>query len=75
MSIKSEAEQDLTLEAQDAEKVVGGLKTSKKKAAHPRTKPVAGAAPKVITVVAATPPVPGPPDPGADNSGPEVDDC
>ena len=73
MSIDSEADQDLTLDAQAADQVAGGRRT-KKTAAHLTSKPV-GAPPRVITIEATTPPVPGPPDPGADNSGPEADDC
>jgi hypothetical protein len=75
MSIDSEAEKDLSLEADHAENVVGGHGKSKKAAKHSASKPLAGAAPVMITVEPTTPAVPSTPDPGADSSGPEADDC
>ena len=72
MSIESDAGQDLALNPEQAEGIAGGRKA--KKAAHV-AKPAASTMPLVVNVQATAPPVPGPPDPGADNSGPEADDC
>ena len=73
MSIESDADQDLALNPEQAEGVAGGRKA--KKAAHPSAKPAVSTMPLVVNVQATAPPIPGPPDPGADNSGPEADDC
>jgi hypothetical protein len=75
MSIESDAGQDLALNAEQAEGVAGGRKAKKAtKAAH-AANPAARTMPLVVTVEATSPPVAGPPDPGADNSGPEADNC
>lgn len=74
MSIEAEAEKDLTLESKDAEQVDGGRRKSKQGSTQATAK-TAARGPLVVTVAATTPPVPGPPDPGADNSGPEADNC
>ena len=72
MSIESDANQDLAMSPEQAEGVAGGRKA--KKASH-AAKPPARTVPLVVTVEATAPPIPGPPDTGADNSGPEADDC
>jgi hypothetical protein len=73
MSIESDADQDLALNPEQAEGVAGGRKA--KKAAHFSAKPAPSTMPLVVNVQATAPPIPGPADPGADNSGPEADDC
>jgi hypothetical protein len=75
MSIESEASQDLALETEQAEAVRGGQRKSKTETAHVAKTPRARTLPLVVTVEATTPAVPGAPDPGADNSGPEADNC
>jgi len=75
MSIESDAGQDLALNPEQAEGVAGGRKAKKAtKAAHAGN-PAARTMPLVVNVQATEPPLPGPADPGADNSGPEADDC
>lgn len=74
MSMESEAGHDLALGHDDAEEVVGGRRKSKSAVTGTGRYP-ARALPVVITVEPTTPPVPGPPDLGADNSGPDADNC